>query len=229
MKLAKHSLGLIGVLLMVASVSGAQVRPAGGGAPGIHPQSAQADGESNSPVAPVRREVASLAVAPSFHLDLMLGEHFNQAMGRQEFDIVRANVTWSHPPGLDYPDSWMVRQSVEHTQRSPDTAARPSVQTPTPVAAVGDPDAPTVMALGFAPHANPARLPLTIECSVPRRGPARFEVVDVMGRAVTRRELPEGLGERRFAITDIRLSPGVYWMRLRQGSREVTTKLVVIR
>jgi hypothetical protein len=173
-----------------------------------------------------------VVVVPSFHLSLTFetGDHFDATLERHEFHVVRADVSWSTPPGETHPDRWLIRQWVERTT---DSASRaPAAPAPVaPVASAGDPDAPTaVIRLGFAPHPNPTRWPISLACSIPAGAPVRFDMVDIAGRMIARRDFPGAwTRSRRIGLDDLRLAPGVYWMRLRQGTRVVTSRLVVIR
>jgi hypothetical protein len=61
--------------------------------------------------------------------------------------------------------------------------------------------------------------------------PASLDVVDVAGRRVETHDLTRlGAGEHTLRIgTRVRLSPGLYWMRLRQGERQLTSRAFVLR
>ena len=86
-------------------------------------------------------------------------------------------------------------------------------------------------ALALAPVTNPARGELAVELALPGTEPARCEVVDVTGRRLRVTEV-SGAGPRRARIAlDPRreLPPGVYWLRLSQGRRLATRRVVVLR
>ena len=75
---------------------------------------------------------------------------------------------------------------------------------------------------------NPARGPFRLEFSLAERGAVRLEVFDVAGRRVARREEAE-LGPGDHTLTVGALAPGLYSVRLRQGTRGATTRAIVVR
>jgi hypothetical protein len=64
---------------------------------------------------------------------------------------------------------------------------------------------------------------------LPGAEPALLEVLDVTGRSLSRQRLEGGPRSGSLRLPSLSLRPGVYSMRLTQGGRGVTTKLVVIR
>ncbi len=77
---------------------------------------------------------------------------------------------------------------------------------------------------------NPARGPLNVSFSLPSRQTTSIGVYDVSGRQVASRDLSE-LGAGRHTVTlgaRAGLRPGVYMIRLTQGSRSVSARAVVI-
>ena len=86
------------------------------------------------------------------------------------------------------------------------------------------------VALAIHPLGNPACPTLDLTCDLPGSEPARLEVFDVMGRLMNRRDLsnPAPGTVRVEAGADARIVPGVYWVRLSQGARRPTTKMVVV-
>jgi len=89
--------------------------------------------------------------------------------------------------------------------------------------------APLAFALdGFRP--NPAvGLPI-VSLTLVKSEPARLEVFDLRGRLVLRRDL-SGLGAGRHTVSldGVRLSPGVYVLRLTQGDQVVRVRGVVLK
>ncbi|MEL7170180.1 MAG: T9SS type A sorting domain-containing protein, partial [Bacteroidota bacterium] len=70
----------------------------------------------------------------------------------------------------------------------------------------------------------------TLEIALPEAGPIRVEVLDVLGRRVAllaEGEQPTGYVTLRLR-TD-RLAAGSYFVRLRAGDEEATTRLTVVR
>jgi hypothetical protein len=81
---------------------------------------------------------------------------------------------------------------------------------------------------GFEP--NPARGPLSVAFTMPRVGDARLAVLDVRGRMVAVRDL-SGLAPGRHRVDlggGVRVSPGVYWIRLEAGGGVRRTRGVVL-
>ncbi|MEO1477778.1 MAG: T9SS type A sorting domain-containing protein [Bacteroidota bacterium] len=90
-------------------------------------------------------------------------------------------------------------------------------------------DLPLVFALD-GPYPNPATTETTLELALPEAGPIRVEVLDVLGRRVAllaEGEQPAGYVTLRLR-TD-RLAAGSYFVRLRAGDEETTTRLTVVR
>ena len=69
----------------------------------------------------------------------------------------------------------------------------------------------------------------TVRFSLASRGPTRFEILDLAGRRIYSHIWDElGPGEHRFDIgLEWNRGPGVYWLRLVQGSSQVGRKVVV--
>jgi hypothetical protein len=73
----------------------------------------------------------------------------------------------------------------------------------------------------------PARDAFDVRFTAPTQEPSRLELLDVTGRRVTERTVG-GTGPARFNIgNDVR--SGVYWLRLTQGVRSATARVVVLR
>jgi hypothetical protein len=91
------------------------------------------------------------------------------------------------------------------------------------------PPVPQLALGGLRP--NPASHKLAVAFSLPDAGPARLEVLDVSGRRVLDLEVGSlGLGSHVLDLTELdALGTGVFWFRLRQGSRSVIAHGVVIR
>jgi len=78
--------------------------------------------------------------------------------------------------------------------------------------------------------ANPVKGPLSVSFSLPTRQPATIAMYDVSGRQVASREVGSfGPGQHSVSLgARGALRPGVYMVRLTQGSRSMTTRAVVI-
>ena len=100
--------------------------------------------------------------------------------------------------------------------------ARPSSG---PVTGV-DPAISTSFALRGA-RPNPAHGRFGVAFSLAEAGSVRLDVLDVAGRRVWHRA-EAGLGPGQHVFQVGRVKPGLYFLRLRQGSREATARVVVI-
>jgi hypothetical protein len=65
--------------------------------------------------------------------------------------------------------------------------------------------------------------------SLPSWQPAELELYDLTGRRVSARDVGTlGPGEHSLQLAaDMRISPGMYWLRLSQGSERSTARIVV--
>jgi len=93
-----------------------------------------------------------------------------------------------------------------------------------------DPGVSTGLSLnGIYP--NPAPTLPVIAYSIQERAPVRLDLVDVAGRSVLRFDL--GSPDPGCHVTNLGggrgPAPGMYWLRLRQGSRHATSAVVFIR
>lgn len=72
---------------------------------------------------------------------------------------------------------------------------------------------------------------LTLEYALPSASPATIDLLDVQGRRVARREAGVGTdGRGKCVVQEARdLSPGLYLVRLAQGTSVFTTRVVVLR
>ena len=76
---------------------------------------------------------------------------------------------------------------------------------------------------------NPASHGVFVSLSLPDAVPARLELLDVAGRRLGERQVA-GAGEHRVDVSEgLTLEPGVYLVRLTQGTRSLTTRVTVIR
>jgi len=85
---------------------------------------------------------------------------------------------------------------------------------------------PTLALVGALP--NPAVRDLSLAFSLLDGSPARLDVFDLAGRRVAAREVGT-LGAGRHVLPMGRFAPGVYVVRLTQGSRTATLRAAVIR
>lgn len=80
---------------------------------------------------------------------------------------------------------------------------------------------------GFLP--NPAVGTPRLAYTLPTAERARIEVLDTAGRRVLERDLDSAPGEHVVAFEGAALGPGVYLLRLTQGTRSVTTRAAIVR
>ena len=102
--------------------------------------------------------------------------------------------------------------------------------TPQQTTDVGD-DAPVVFALHGA-RPNPATgHELSVAFALPSPAPARLELLDVGGRRVVAREVGTlGAGRHTVSLGGGReVAPGIYWLRLIQGTNQQRMRVAVIR
>lgn len=98
-----------------------------------------------------------------------------------------------------------------------------------PVVAVA-PSRPTGLALA-SPAPNPSRGAISFAVSLPSMGKFTVQVFDVAGRCVAREgHAAVAAGPQRVAVAAApRLSPGLHFLRVAQGTATATTRFVVAR
>jgi hypothetical protein len=89
------------------------------------------------------------------------------------------------------------------------------------------PDGLRLSLAGFLP--NPSVGPPRLAYTLPTSERARIEVLDTAGRRVTARELDSTPGEHVVSFDGVSLGPGVYLLRLTQGTRSVVTRAALVR
>jgi hypothetical protein len=93
------------------------------------------------------------------------------------------------------------------------------------------PLAPTRLAIGFAPGSgNPSTGDLSLSCALPAGGPARLEIIDLVGRVVLRRRIDSaqaGIVIVPIARSDLPRA-GVYFARIQQGASTARLRFVRI-
>src|SRR5262249_6116227 len=108
--------------------------------------------------------------------------------------------------------------------------ADPGVAEATTQSRTGVGNGPLQLALAGA-RPNPATGGLRVSFRLPSREPASLDLLDIAGRRVIRREvgsLGPGAHTAVLAATEP-LRPGLYFLRLIQGPRELTARVAVIR
>lgn len=81
---------------------------------------------------------------------------------------------------------------------------------------------------GVAP--NPVSADARVRFALPEPGEAVLTLLDPQGRRVSEWRADGASGERELALTGFgRLAPGLYWLRLRQGAREASVRIAIVR
>ncbi len=101
--------------------------------------------------------------------------------------------------------------------------ARPPKLGPGPLAAEVA-AAPALLAVRCLPGSG-----LRVSLAIAPGAPASLDLLDIAGRRVRSLALDGGSGPREVKLGDGALSPGVYWVRLRQAGAVLTRKAVVLR
>ena len=141
--------------------------------------------------------------------------------------------------GLSYeqdPTGWLNVGTIEVEHYGPNAGPHAAVTAAVaPAAATAASDAsPAALpqALAIEPvRPDPVRgRELVVDVALPSAGPARLELMDVMGRRITARELGSlGAGRHRVDLgAGQRLAPGVYMLRLTQGSEARGVRVTVV-
>ena len=136
-------------------------------------------------------------------------------------------VLYGGNDGMPLGDVWGL--SLDRGAGPPLKAANPPPAVPgEPGAGSSDPRAPTLSLDG---QPRPSRGGLDVTFSLPSAGAARLEVLDVGGRVVAWREVGFlGAGQHRVDLSGGQgLPSGVFWLRLTQGNRAVSRKVVVLQ
>jgi len=101
-----------------------------------------------------------------------------------------------------------------------------SVEVSTQNVDVGDVTAPGRLAVVAAP--NPARAgAVRLQLAFPAAGPVRVELVDLAGRRIAQRDLAAAGGSLTLDLSAGRLSPGLYFARVTQGTEIRTARVIV--
>ncbi|HTK32051.1 MAG TPA: T9SS type A sorting domain-containing protein [Candidatus Saccharimonadaceae bacterium] len=92
-------------------------------------------------------------------------------------------------------------------------------------------DVPSTMLSLEGLRPNPASGPLSVSFALPNASPASLEVLDVSGRRILQRDVGSmGAGSHVVRLDEgSGLSPGIYWLRLRQGPRALLARGAVVR
>jgi len=121
------------------------------------------------------------------------------------------------------PQRWYVERWFDGPAR--DDEIREAVATAATAASPGTP-----VELGVRRASPLSDSPILLAVSLPDASPARLRLFDVAGREVLDRSLGViPAGRHTVSLEDVRLAPGVYWLRIHQSRREAGLRLVVLR
>ena len=78
---------------------------------------------------------------------------------------------------------------------------------------------------------NPSSGPLTVSFTLPSSAPASLSLVDLSGRRIASHQVGLlGAGRHRVRLADSgAIPPGIYWLRLTQAGRVITTRAAIVR
>lgn len=146
----------------------------------------------------------------------------------QIFFLVRGDVALRMPgqPGLS--NRWYIRRWLENVRHLEEALASTDGQCEETTTA----GMPTLaVALGLRALDSPLCSTLKLACDLPGAEPATLEVFDVAGRRMAKRELvPTSAGStiQVEAGSGMRFAPGAYFLRLTQGNRAPSRKMVLV-
>ena len=155
--------------------------------------------------------------------DIMVNE-----TGDQIFYLVRGDAALLAPGQRGGRDRWYIRHWFEDIARLRARLGEADGQCEETTTA----GLPTLaLALGMRALDSPLCSTLKLACDLPGSEPATLEVFDVAGRRLARRELlPTSAGStlQVEAGSGMRFAPGAYFLRLTQGNRAPSRKMVLV-
>jgi len=148
-----------------------------------------------------------------------------------EYRVWRAHTTansdtFSAAPGHQYAFYSLARDSSGNMETPPEV---PDAVTTTPATvSVGDAPRLQLALVGAVP--NPAFGQARVRFVLPSAEPAIFEVIDVQGRRLLRRDVGSlGPGRHDVEVSRAITRPGLYFLRLAQGGQVLRSKMVMMR
>ena len=177
-----------------------------------------------------------LVVAHDFRMTFTIpnGEWFTilqAAGGLQVFHVVRGDVAVLAPGQTADPARWYVRRWIEDVDGLTISLAQVDGECADEGAlSRGAPTGTDASRIGLRALDVPLCPTLKLLLDLPGNEPARLEVYDVQGRRVANRTIPvHGPGALLVeAGNGKRFTPGVYWLRLYQGTRPPAKRMVVV-
>lgn len=148
---------------------------------------------------------------------------------RQVFYLVRGDAAVLSDGQPANPNQWYIRRWLDDLGAvETQLAAQEGDCGQTATSAANLTPGPGVLAVRAL--ANPACPALEVMCDVPGTEPVHVDVFDVTGRLANQREIAvKNAGALKVeAGAGANLSPGVYWVRLRQAKLKPSTRMVVV-
>jgi len=167
----------------------------------------------------------------SFQMDAVLASEriIHTDPGLHVFHMVRGDAAVLAPGQTGDADRWYIRRWLENLDGV--NAALAGMQGGCGESFVaGSPAAPKARLLGIRALTHPACARLELMLDLPGTEPVQVQVLDVTGRVRNTREIAVArAGEHKIdAGEGASLTPGVYWVRVRQGDRKPSTRMVVV-
>jgi hypothetical protein len=147
------------------------------------------------------------------------------------FHVVRGDVAVLAPGQAPATDRWYIRRWLANTGAIAEQLAADQGRCDEGKSGIL---APRVVSPGLAlaihPLGNPACPSMDLRVDLAGEEPARIEVYDVTGRLVNRRDLaaPRPGTTVVSAGEGARILPGMYWVRLSQGTRRPTIRMIAV-
>ena len=88
-----------------------------------------------------------------------------------------------------------------------------------------------VEGLAYPPRPNPTNFDCWVSLDLPTSTPANLQVLDSAGRRVYSKEVGS-LGPGRHSINigpELKLKPGLYFIRIAQSGQEVTSRIAIVK
>lgn len=167
--------------------------------------------------------------AMSFHVNKADGNKMWTPSGLHIFHVVRGDAAVLAEGQTADPARWYVRRWLENLDDASKALAAIQGECGEKFAATTT-DAPRSRMLGIRALTNPACARLELMLDLPGTESVNLQVLDVTGRVHNTREIRVArAGELKVdAGQGANLSPGVYWVRVKQGDRKPSTRMVVV-
>lgn len=165
----------------------------------------------------------------SFHVRAAGDRRFDTPSGLHVFHLVRGDAAVLAEGQTADANRWYIRRWLDNTDEASRELASIQGECGEKFDASGA-GAPKPRLLGIRALTNPACARLEVMLDLPGTEPVQVQVLDVTGRVRNTRKLDvPRAGEMRIdAGEGAGLTPGVYWVRVAQGTRKPSTRMVVV-